>query len=57
MAGEESPRPGRPGNNWAQYLDDDLRVFEDTKGSTETSTFRGAVGVVLWPMAVKKSRK
>lgn len=57
MAGEESPRPGRPGNNWAQYLDDGLRVFEDTKGSTETSTFRGAVGVVLWPMAVKKSRK
>ena len=27
MAGGENPRPGRPENNWAYCLVDDLRVF------------------------------
>ena len=27
MAGGENPGPGRPENNWAQCLADDLRVF------------------------------
>ena len=37
MAGGENPGPGRPEKNWAQCLVDDLRVFQATEGSTESS--------------------
>ena len=37
MAGWVNPGRGRPGNNWAQCLVDDLRVFEATEGSTDSS--------------------
>ena len=37
IAGGENPGPGRPENNWAQCLADDLRVFQATEGSTESS--------------------
>ena len=36
MAGGENPGPGRPENNWAKCLVDDLRVFRATEGSTES---------------------
>ena len=37
MAGVENPGSGRPEQNWAQCLADDLRGFQATYGSTEIS--------------------
>ena len=37
MASGENPGPGQPENNWAHCLADDLRVFQATEGSTESS--------------------
>ena len=39
MAGEVNPERGRPKKNWAQRLIDDIRVFEATEGSTDSSPF------------------
>ena len=57
ITGGENPRPGRPENNWAQCLADDLRVFEAIEGSTENSPLLFRVETVLRPRATKKSRK
>ena len=55
MAGGENPGRGRTENNWAQCLTDDLRVFQATEGSTESSPLLFGVEAVLWPRAAKKS--
>ena len=57
MAGAENPGPGRPENNWAQRLVDDLRVLRATKGSTESVPLVFGVETVLWPTAAKKGGK
>ena len=46
---------GRSEKNWAQCLVDDIRVFEATKGSTDSSPSLFGVKTVLWPRAAKKS--
>ena len=55
MAGGVNPGRGRPENNWAQCLVDDIRVFEATQGSTDSSPLLFGVETVLWPTAAKKS--
>ena len=57
MAGGENPGPGRPEENWAQCLVDDLRVFRVTEGSMESVALVFGVETVLWPMATKKGEK
>ena len=37
MAGGENPGPGLPKNNWAHRLADDIRVFQATERSTDSS--------------------
>ena len=53
MAGEVNPGRSRPENNWAQCLVDDIRVFEATEGSTDSSPLLFGVETVLWPRAAK----
>ena len=48
MAGGENLGPGRPENNWAQYLVDDLRVFQATEGSTDSFPSLLGVETMLW---------
>ena len=55
MAGGVNPGRGRPGKNWAQGLVDDIRVFEATEGSTNSSPLLFEVETVLWPRAAKNS--
>ena len=38
--------PGRPEKNWVQCPEDDLRVFQATEGSTESSYLLLGVGVM-----------
>ena len=47
MAGGDDPGPGRPENNWAQCLVDDLRVFRATEGSKESIRWAFGVGTML----------
>ena len=47
MAGEENPGPGRPENNWAQCLADDLGVFQGTERSTKSSPLLFGVETVV----------
>ena len=53
MAVGENPGQGRPENNWAQCLVDDLRVFRATEGSTESVPFVFGVETVILPTAAK----
>ena len=53
----ENPGSGRPEKNWAQCLTDDLRGFQATEGSTESSPLLFGVETVLWPKAAKESGK
>eukprot|EP00904_Undaria_pinnatifida_P004437 jgi/Undpi1/13995/HiC_scaffold_9.g03646.m1 len=55
MAGGVNPGRGRPEKNWAQCLVNDIRVFEATEGSTDSSLLLFGVETVLWPSATKKS--
>ena len=55
MAGGVNRGRGRPENNWARCLVDDIRVFEATEGSTDSSPLLFKVETVLWPRAAKKS--
>ena len=55
MAGEVNPGRGRPEKNWAQCLVNDIRVFEATEGSTDSSLLLFGVETVLWPSATMKS--
>ena len=57
LAGGENPGPGRPERNWAQCLAGDIRVFQATEGSTDSSPLLFGVETVLWPRAAKKSGK
>ena len=57
MAGGENPGPGRRGNNRAQCVVDDLRVFRDTEGSAESVSVVFGIQKVLWPTAAKKGGK
>ena len=57
MAGGESPGPGRPENNRAQCLADDLGGFQAAERSKESSPLLFGVDTVLWPRAAKKSGK
>ncbi|CAM9337240.1 unnamed protein product, partial [Laminaria digitata] len=57
IPGGENPGPGRPENNWAQCLADDLRVFRATEGSTYSPPLVFGVETVLWPTAAKKGGK
>ena len=57
LAGGENPGPGRPENNWAQCLADDIRVFQATEGSTDSSPLLFGEETVLCPWAAKKSGK
>ena len=54
MTGGVNPGRGRPEKNWAQCLVDDIRVFEATEGSTDSSPLLFGVETVLWPRAAKK---
>ena len=49
--------PGRPEKNWAHCLADDLRGFQATEGSKESSPPLVGVETVLWPRAATKSEK
>ena len=55
--GGENPAPGRQEKNWAQCLEDNLRVFRATEVSTESVPSVFGVEAVLWPTAAKKGRK
>ena len=55
MAGGVKPGRGRPEQNWAQCLVNDIRVFKATEGSTDSSLALFGVATVLWPRAAKKS--
>ena len=55
--GGENPAPGRQEKNWAQCLEDNLRVFRTTEVSTESVPSVFGVEAVLWPTAAKKGRK
>ena len=55
MAGGVNPGRGRPEKNWVQCLVDDIRVFEATERSTDSSPLFFGVDTVLWPRAAKKS--
>ena len=57
MAGGVNPGRGRPEKNWAQCLVDDIRVYEATEGSTDSSPLLLGVETVQWPRATKKSGK
>ena len=57
LAGGENPGPGQPEKNWAQCLADDIRVFQATEGSTDSSPLLFGVETVFWPRAAKKSAK
>ena len=57
LPGGENPGPGRPENNWAQCLADDIRVFQATEESTDSSPLLFGVETVLWPRVAKKSGK
>ena len=57
MAGGENPKPGRTEQNWAQCLADDLKAFQATEGSTESSPLKFGVETVLWARVAKKSVK
>ena len=57
LAGGENPGLGRPEKNWAQCLADDIRVFQATEGSTDSSPLLFVVKTVLWPRAAEKSGK
>ena len=54
IAGGENPGPGRPGNNRAQCLADDLRVFQAT---AESSPLPFGAETVLWLRAAEKRGK
>ena len=56
MAVGENPGPGRPEKNWAQRPAD-IRVFQATEGSTDSSPLLFGVDTVLRPRAAKKSGK
>ena len=55
LAGGENPGPGQPENNWAQCLAD-IRVFQATEGSTDSSPLLFGVEAVLWPRAAKSGK-
>ena len=58
MAGGQNPGPSRPEKNWAQCLVDDIiRVFGATEGSTESVPLGFGVKTVLWPTVAKKGGK
>ena len=59
MAGWENPEPGRPENDWAQCLADDLnlKVLQASERSTESSPLLFGIETVSWPRAAKKSGK
>ena len=46
---------GRPKKNWTRCLADDIRVFEATGGSTDSSPVLFGVEALLSPRAAKKS--
>ena len=56
LAGGENPVPGRSEQNWAQCLAD-IRVFQGTEGSTDSSLLLFGLETVLWPSVAKKSGK
>ena len=47
MAGGVNQGRGRPEKNWAQCLADDVRVFEATKGSTDSSPLLFGVEIAM----------
>ena len=55
MDGGENQGAGRPEKSWALYLAGDIRVFQATEGSTDSSPVLFGVETVLWPKAAKKS--
>ena len=57
VAGGENPGPGRPEKDRSQCLADDIRVFQATEGSMDSSPSLFGVETVLWPRAAKKSGK
>ena len=48
------PGRGRPEKNWAQCLAGDIRVFEATQVSMDSSPLLFGVETILWPRAAKK---
>ena len=55
MSGGENPGPGRPEKNWAQCVADDIRVFKDIEGSTDSPPLLFRVETVLWRRAAEKN--
>ena len=55
MVGWAYPGRGRPEKKWAQCLVEEIKVFEATEGSTDSSHLLVGVRTVLWPRAAKKS--
>ena len=55
IAGGLNPGRGRPENNWARCLVDDIRVFEETEGFTDSSLSVLVAETVQWSRAAKKS--
>ena len=53
----ENPGPGRPEENLAQCLRDDLEFLQAAEGSTESSPLPFGAEKALWPRASEKDGK
>ena len=55
VAGGVNPGRDRPEKNWALCLADEIRVFQATEESRDSSPLLFGVDTVLWPRAAKES--